>query len=79
MDNIPCEPFLCLITFLRGKSASHLSAMNFRGIIGFRAAGGLSPAKMERTKHAEKARRQARFPLSIDGIIPQKSGFVILS
>ena len=59
----------CLDTFLCGKTASHLPAMDFRGIFGFRATGGLAPAKARRTKSTAKARWQACLPLLIDGMI----------
>ena len=67
-DKYSLRVFPCLDTFLRGKTASHLPAMDFRAIFGFRAAGGLVPAKVRRTKSAAKARWQACLPLLIDGI-----------
>ena len=59
--------FLVWPHFCTGKTALHLSAMNFRVIFVFWGAGGLAPVKAKRAKSAEKARCQAYLPLLIDG------------
>ena len=66
--SIPCGSFLVWTHIRSGKTASHLTAMDFRVIFVFWDAGGLAPAKAKRVKSAEKARCQACLPLSSDGI-----------
>ena len=66
--SIPCGSFLVWTHFRSGKTASHLTAMDFRVIFVFWDAGGLATAKAKRVKSAEKARCQACLPLSSDGI-----------
>ena len=53
-QSILCGLFLVCEHFCSGRTASHRTALDFRGIFVLLDAGGLSPAKEKRTKSTEK-------------------------
>ena len=57
---------------LPGRTASHRTALIFRGIFVLLDAGGLSPAKEKRAKSTEKAGCPTCVPLLIDACLSQK-------
>ena len=62
LDNtgsIVCGAFLALTKNCSVKTAGHLTASYFRGILVLRNAGGLAPAKWQRAKSPEKRRCEA--------------------
>ncbi len=54
-QSILCGLFLVCEHFCSGRTASHRTALDFRGIFVLLDAGGLSPAKEKRAKSTEKA------------------------
>ena len=53
-QSILCGLFLVCEHFCSGRTASHRTALDFRGIFVLLDAGGLSPAKEKRAKSTEK-------------------------
>ena len=53
-QSILCGLFLVCEHFCSGRTASHRTALDFRGIFVLLDAGGLSPAKDKRAKSTEK-------------------------
>ena len=53
-QSILCGLFLVCEHFCSGRTASHRTALDFRGIFVLLDAGGLSPAKEKRAKSSEK-------------------------
>ena len=53
-QSILCGLFLACEHFCSGRTASHRTALDFRGIFVLLDAGGLSPAKEKRAKSTEK-------------------------
>ena len=81
-QSILCGLFLVCEHFCSGRTASHRTALDFRGIFVLLDAGGLSPAKDKRAKSTEKtylsdvcALVNRRFPLRIQNIpSPMEAG-----
>lgn len=65
-QSILCGLFLVCEHFCSGRTASHRTALDFRGIFVLLDAGGLSPAKEKRAKSTEKAGCPTCVPLLID-------------
>ena len=65
-QSILCGLFLVCEHFCSGRTASHRTALDFRGIFVLLDAGGLSPAKDKRAKSTEKAGCPTCVPLLID-------------
>ena len=65
-QSILCGLFLVCEHFCSGRTASHRTALNFRGIFVLWDAGGLTPAKEKRAKSTEKAGCPTCVPLLID-------------
>ena len=70
-QSILCGLFLVCEHFCSGRTASHRTALDFRGIFVLLDAGGLSPAKDKRAKSTEKTGRPACVLLLIDAIKKQ--------
>ena len=73
-QSILCGLFLVCEHFCSGRTASHRTALGFRGIFVLLDAGGLSPAKDKRAKSTEKAGCPTCVPLLIDAIILRTRG-----
>ena len=71
-QSILCGLFLVCEHFCSGRTASHRTALDFRGIFVLLDAGGLSPAKEKRAKSTEKAGCPTCVPLLIDACLSQK-------
>ncbi|MBS6752457.1 MAG: hypothetical protein KH332_08055, partial [Firmicutes bacterium] len=71
-QSILCGLFLVCEHFCSGRTASHRTALIFRGIFVLLDAGGLSPAKEKRAKSTEKAGCPTCVPLLIDACLSQK-------
>ena len=65
-QSILCGLFLVCEHFCSGRTASHRTALDFRGIFVLLDAGGLSPAKEKRAKSTEKTGCPTCVPLLID-------------
>ena len=76
-QSILCGLFLVWEHFCSGRTASHRTALDFRGIFVPLDAGGLSPAKEKRTKSTEKTGCPTCVLLLIDAIFLRrtKTGF----
>ena len=68
-QSILCGLFLVCEHFSSGRTASHRTALDFRGIFVLLDAGGLSPAKEKRAKSTEKTGCPTCVPLLIDASI----------
>ena len=67
-QSILCGLFLVCEHFCSGRTASHRTALDFRGIFVLLDAGGLSPAKDKRAKSTEKTGCPTCVLLLIDAI-----------
>ena len=65
-QSILCGLFIVWGHFCSRKTASHRTALDFRGIFVLLEAGGLSPANDKRAKSSEKAGCPTCLPLLID-------------
>ena len=68
-QSILCGLFIVWGHFCSRKTASHRTALDFRGIFVLLEAGGLSPANDKRAKSSEKAGCPTCLPLLIDALI----------
>ena len=68
-QSILCGLFLVCEHFCSGRTASHRTALDFRGIFVLLDAGGLSPAKEKRAKSTEKTGCPTCVLLLIDATI----------
>ena len=73
-QSILCGLFLVCEHFCSGRTASHRTALDFRGIFVLLDAGGLSPAKEKRAKSTGKTGRPTCVPLLIDALSAEDRG-----
>ena len=66
-QSILCGLFLVCEHFRSGRTATHRTALDFRGIFALLDAGGLTPAKEKRAKSTEKTGCPTYGSLPIDG------------
>ena len=71
-QSILCGLFIVWGHFCSRKTASHRTALDFRGIFVLLEAGGLSPANDKRAKSSEKAGCPTCLPLLIDASIARE-------